>query len=165
MWSLGDAEFDYFRNVVYRESGIRLTELKKALVQARLTKRIRQLNMSGFEDYCEYVKQHYHEELEHLINCITTNKTDFFRENRHFEYMRTVIIPAWVNQRKKKIRIWSAGCSTGEEPYSIAITMLEHFPGALSADVKILATDIDTSVLEKGRGGVYSADAILDVPE
>ncbi len=162
--SLGDAEFEYFRNVVYRESGIRLTELKKALVQARLIKRIRQLKMSGFEEYCEYVQQHYHDELENLINCITTNKTDFFRENRHFEFMKEHLIPLWLEKKKRHIRIWSAGCSTGEEPYSIAITMREHFPNIDSADVKILATDIDTDVLEKGRKGVYSLETIADVP-
>ncbi len=162
--SLGDAEFEYFRNVVYRESGIRLTELKKALVQARLIKRIRQLKLSGFEEYCEYVQQHYHDELENLINCITTNKTDFFRENRHFEFMKEHLIPLWCEKKKRRIRIWSAGCSTGEEPYSIAITMREYFPNIDSADVKILATDIDTDVLEKGKKGVYSLEAIADVP-
>lgn len=164
MWTLGDTEFEYFRNVVYRESGIRLTDLKKALVQARLTKRIRQLKMSGFEEYCEYVKQHYHDELENLINCITTNKTDFFRENRHFEFMKDHLIPMWLEKKKRRIRIWSAGCSTGEEPYSIAITMREHFPNIDGADVRILATDIDTDVLNKAQRGIYSAETIADVP-
>ncbi len=164
MWSLGDEEFEYFRNIVYRESGIRLTELKKALVQARLTKRIRQLKMSGFEEYCDYVKKNYHDELENLINCITTNKTDFFRENRHFEFMKEHLIPLWIEHKKRRIRIWSAGCSTGEEPYSIAIIMREHYPNIDAADVKILATDIDTDVLSKAQRGIYPAEAVADVP-
>lgn len=163
MWSLGDTEFEYFRNVVYRESGIGHTELKKALVQARLTKRIRQLKMSGFEEYCEYVKQHYHNEFENLINCITTNKTDFFRENKHFEFMKEKLIPMWSERKKRRIRIWSAGCSTGEEPYSIAIIMREHYPAIDAADVKILASDIDTDVLTRGEKGIYSVDAVSDV--
>lgn len=164
MWILGDAEFEYFRNVIYRESGIRLTDLKRALVQVRLTKRIRQLKMNSFEEYCEYVKKHYHDELQNLINCITTNKTDFFRENRHFEFLKDYLIPIWLNQKKRRIRIWSAGCSTGEEPYSIAIIMREHYPAIDAADVKILATDIDTEVLSKAIEGIYSAEAIADVP-
>ncbi len=163
MWTLGDGDFEYFRNVVYRESGIRLTELKKALVQARLTKRIRQLKMGSFAEYSEFVRENYNDELVHLINCITTNKTDFFRENRHFEFMENTIFPEWMGKKKNSIRIWSAGCSTGEEPYTIAMVVLEHLPGAAAKDVKILATDIDTTVLEKGATGMYSADNVADI--
>ncbi|MCX7679724.1 MAG: protein-glutamate O-methyltransferase CheR [Spirochaetes bacterium] len=164
MWTLGDTEFEYFRNIVYRESGIRLTELKKALVQARLTKRLRQLKINSFTEYCDYVKHNYYNEIENLINCITTNKTDFFREARHFEFIKQYLIPQWCEKKKRRIRIWSAGCSTGEEPYSIAIILREHFQPIDVSDVKILATDIDTEVIEKGKRGIYSADAVADVP-
>jgi chemotaxis protein methyltransferase CheR len=119
--------------------------------------------MSGFSEYCAYVKKHYNEEIVHLINCITTNKTDFYRENKHFEFMVNTVFPEWMVRRKKKIRIWSAGCSTGEEPYTIALVLLEHFPEIASADVKILATDIDTTVLDKGRDGIYSAEIVSDI--
>lgn len=162
---LSDKQFRYFNEVVYRETGIKLTELKKALMQARLMKRTRELSMDGFDRYREYLAENYADEIVHFINCITTNKTDFFREPVHFDFMRKVALPAIEERGQKSIRIWSAGCSTGEEPYTVAITICEHFAGARMPEVKILATDIDTQVLRKGHEGVYRADSLegLDV--
>lgn len=162
IWEIGDKEFEFFREVIHRESGIKLTEGKKALLQSRLSKRIRELNLGSFRDYYEYIKNNYSKEIINLINCITTNKTDFFRENRHFDYIRSVVLPKCDTSGKKKIRIWSAGCSTGEEPYSIAITLLEHYKNNMP-DIKILASDIDTQVLHKGKTGIYRAETLSDV--
>jgi chemotaxis protein methyltransferase CheR len=119
--------------------------------------------MRDFAEYCEYVKEHYNDEIVNLINCITTNKTDFFRENRHFEYMASTVFQDWSARRKHSVRIWSAGCSTGEEPYTIAMVILDKYADAGKSDIKILATDIDTNVLEKGRSGIYSADNVSDI--
>jgi chemotaxis protein methyltransferase CheR len=162
MWEIGEEEFEFFRGVVHSESGIKLTDMKKALVQARLTKRIRELKLGGFRDYYEYMKSNYSSELTNLINCITTNKTDFFREHKHFDYMRNAVLPEFEMAGKKKLRIWSAGCSTGEEAYSIAITLLEHYKNSMP-DIRILASDIDTQVLDKAEAGVYRAETLSDV--
>lgn len=159
---LTDAEFEKFRDLIYEEAGIFLNESKKALVQARLTKRMRSLPVSTFADYYQYLKDHYDTELSHFINSITTNKTDFFRENKHFEFMNDQLLPEFEARGGKRLRIWSAGCSTGEEPYTIAITVHRFYQnlGKPLPDVKILATDIDTTVLEKGERGIYRAESL-----
>ena len=157
-------EIGFFREVIYRECGIKLTEMKKALMQARLMKRLRELNMKDYSEYRDYVIENYSSEIVNLINCITTNKTDFFRESNHFDFMHNVVLPEFEKLGKKSLRIWSAGCSTGEEPYTNAITLFEYFRDRRMPDIKILATDIDTQVIEKGRNGVYKAD-IIDVIE
>jgi chemotaxis protein methyltransferase CheR len=126
---LRDGEFNFIKEIVHKESGIRLTELKRALVQSRLMKRLRELKLWNYEEYCTYLEHNYDLEVINLINCITTNKTDFFREERHFEFMREVFLPEFERGGKKKLRIWSAGCSNGAEPYSIAITVREYFSG------------------------------------
>lgn len=157
---LGDREFDFFREAIYRESGIKLSDIKRALVQARLLKRLRELGFGDYREYSEYLSSNYDNEVVNLINCITTNKTEFFREPYHFEFLERVTLPQLEG---KRIRIWSAGCSSGEEPYTIAITLLEHFGGSVP-DCKILATDIDTRVLGAAISGIYSADAVSMIP-
>lgn len=163
---LHDNEFKLFRDVIYRESGINLSVMKKALMQARLMKRMRELHLHDYRKYYVYLNDHYEDEVIHLINCITTNKTDFFREPKHFEYLKGVILPEYKDQKKKTIRIWSAGCSTGEEPYSIAITIHEYYENSGLPDFKILATDIDTKVLEDAKSGIYKSDilGVFDMP-
>jgi chemotaxis protein methyltransferase CheR len=157
---LGDREFDFFRDAIYRESGIKLSDIKRSLVQARLLKRLRELGIGDYHEYSEYLNSNYDDEVVNLINCITTNKTEFFREPYHFEYLERATLPQLEG---KKIRIWSAGCSTGEEPYTIALTLLEYFSGRVP-DIKILATDIDTRVLGTAANGIYSADAVSIIP-
>lgn len=157
---LRDGEFNLIKEVVHRESGIRLTEMKKALVQSRLMKRLRELRMCGYGEYCRYLENHYDQEVVNLINCITTNKTDFFREGKHFEYLRGVVLPEFERAGKERVRIWSAGCSTGAEPYSIAMTVCEHYAGRSMPDMKILATDIDTQVLRRGEEGIYGMNEV-----
>lgn len=162
---IGDQEFFLLRDVVFKESGINLSERKKALMHSRLMKRLKALNINDYKMYYEYLTNNYQEEIINLINCITTNKTDFFREPKHFDFLKEVALPAFEKINKNRIRIWSAGCSTGEEPYSIAITIEEYFKNKRTPDVKILATDIDTDVLGKAMSGIYKEENLEEVDE
>ncbi|MDP1615161.1 MAG: protein-glutamate O-methyltransferase CheR, partial [Methylococcales bacterium] len=131
----------------------------------RLSKRLRKLGLSNFKEYCQYLNEHPDQEFTEFINAITTNLTAFFRENHHFDYLRDVVIPELLirNKSTQKIRVWSAGCSTGEEPYSIAITLLENVPA--NWDIKILATDLDTAVLRAAAEGIYAEERVNGIPE
>lgn len=162
-FQLSDSDFEKFKELIYREAGIHLTEMKKALVQARLTKRIRALGLVSFSDYHRYLLENSEEEMVNFINSITTNKTEFFRESKHFEFINDFVLPNLEEKKVNRIRIWSAGCSTGEEPYTLAITVLEYFRDRALPDVKILATDIDTTVLEKGQRGIYREDQLVNM--
>lgn len=164
-FSFEDQDFKRVKSMVYDFAGIDLNESKKNLVYNRLSKRIRFLSLSSFTQYLDYVEQQGEAEFVHLINAITTNLTFFFRENHHFEYLTNTIIPMLMkeNASTKKIRIWSAGCSTGEEPYSLAITLKEAVPAGW--DARVLATDLDTNVVETGRKGVYKIDRLKGVSE
>jgi chemotaxis protein methyltransferase CheR len=165
IFALGDEEFELFREIVYRESGINLTDKKKSLVQARLMRRLRELCLPDYEMYYAFLQDNYQDEIVHLINCITTNKTEFFRESNHFDYLRTVILPEFERVGKRRLRIWCAGCSTGEEPYSIAITVLEYFGDRRLPDVKMLANDIDTQVLRTAQEGIYPYEVVAVMGE
>lgn len=159
--TISEEEFEAFRHLIYRESGISLNAGKRALVSSRLTKRLRALGLHTFLDYYAYLLQSDSEghELQQMINCITTNKTDFFRESHHFDYLRSTIIPQQklkaANGGPRRLRIWSAGCSRGHEPYSLAITVLEALGASRGWDVRILASDIDTDVLDTAIQGIY----------
>jgi chemotaxis protein methyltransferase CheR len=157
-----DKDFNVVKKLVSEQTGIHLTDAKKDLVYGRLSKRIRRLGLSSFREYIEYVKQDHEQELINFINAITTNLTSFFRENHHFEYLGNTLLPRIVetNDDTRKIRIWSAGCSTGEEPYSIAMAILEKLSSP-NWDVKILATDLDTNVIQTGKNGVYPIEKIV----
>ncbi len=160
---LSDTEFSLLRDIIFKESGINLTERKKVMMHSRLMRRLRALKIDSYRMYYEYLSNNYQDEVVNLINCITTNKTDFFRESKHFDFLRKVAFPEFEKRNKNKIRIWSAGCSTGEEPYSIAITVAEHFRNRLMPDIKILATDIDTDVLNKAISGIYKEESLEEV--
>jgi chemotaxis protein methyltransferase CheR len=162
---LSDTDFYKFKELIFRESGIKLNEMKKALVQARLSKRARKLGLGSYSHYYRHLIDNYETEKTEFINAITTNKTEFFRENKHFEYLREVFLPSLEKQGLESLRIWSAGCSTGEEPYSIAITVNEYFRKSKMPDVKILATDIDTQVLETGERGIYKKELIENIDD
>lgn len=157
---LDEKQFNLFREIIYREAGIKLSDMKKALVQSRLLRRLRELHIFSYDDYYSFLQDNYSQEIINLINCITTNKTEFFREARHFDFMHQVVLPEYVRMKKKTLRIWSAGCSTGEEPYTIAITLLEFFKDMQMPDIKILATDIDTHVLELALDGRYKKEIL-----
>lgn len=160
-----DEDFKRVQSLVYDFAGIDLNESKQNLVYNRLSKRIRFLGLGDFHEYLDYVEQQGELEFVHLINAITTNLTFFFRENHHFEHLADEVIPFLLerNQASKKIRIWSAGCSTGEEPYSLAIVLKEKVPAGW--DARVLATDLDTNVVETGRQGVYKIDRLKGVAE
>jgi chemotaxis protein methyltransferase CheR len=162
---LSDSEFYKFKELIFRESGIKLNEMKKALVQARLSKRIRKLGLGDYSDYYTYLIDNYDREKTEFINAITTNKTEFFRENQHFVYLREVFLPYLEKRGLDSNRIWSAGCSTGEEPYSLAITVYEYYKNREMPDVKILATDIDTDVLERAERGVYKKELLENIDD
>lgn len=170
--SIEEPEFNYIRDLVYKNTGIVLAPHKKVMVQSRLNIRLRINGILSFKDYVDALKNNRtfaSTEILELINRITTNKTDFFRENHHFEFLRDKFFPAFEQKASatglKKLRIWCAAASTGEEPYSIAITAQEYFGTKPGWDIKILATDIDTNVLETAKKGLYKADRLIPVPE
>jgi chemotaxis protein methyltransferase CheR len=156
--------FREISQIVYKACGIRLIHGKEELVRSRLLKRLRALGLPNFDAYIRYVNDKKNDqELKIMIESLTTNKTSFFRENPHFEYMRANILPGLMN-RGTGIRIWSAGCSSGEEPYSIAILLNEEWPLVDQSEIRILATDISTAILEKARKGEYEKDLLMGVP-
>lgn len=161
-----DDQFERLRTFVLSHTGIALSEAKKDMVYGRLSKRIRKQFEGSFEAFCAAIEQGDGDEQEFLINAITTNLTAFFREQHHFDYLKQRLIPELKlkNAGSRKIRIWSAGCSTGEEPYSIAITLAED-QGLADWDIKILATDLDANVLAHGETGIYSAERIDGLSE
>lgn len=164
---LSDKDFRFICKLVYNQTGIVLGEHKRIMVYRRLMRRTRELQIGSFSDYCRLLENQQSGELPNFINAITTNLTSFFREVHHFDYLRSDFLPEHQNTygASRRLRIWSAGCSTGEEPYSLAITLSETFGDALANwDAKILATDLDTTVLETAKQGVYKSDRIEGLP-
>jgi chemotaxis protein methyltransferase CheR len=162
-------DFSAIARMLYDDAGIALTESKASLVYSRLAKRLRALGIESFQDYCRLVAGAGAEgvsERQNMLAALTTNVTRFFREPHHFEHLRTKVLPDLVNRARARgrVRIWSAGCSTGQEPYSIALTLLDLLPEAAGLDVRILATDIDPNVVATGRAAVYSNEAVQPVP-
>ena len=157
-----DADFDRIRTLVNQQTGIVLSDAKRDLVYGRLTKRLRQLQLDSFQAYCQVLQTGDPEELEQLVNAITTNLTMFFREAHHFDALATTLLPALMHSKTppRRLRIWSAGCSTGEEPYSIAMVCKAVLPDTAEWDVKILATDIDSHVLATAQQGIYSTERV-----
>jgi chemotaxis protein methyltransferase CheR len=156
-------EFERFRALIYDESGISLSEQKRTLVESRLTKRLQHLGIQTFSEYYSVITEDAtREEFMQMLDLISTNKTDFFREPQHFEFLRTTILPGLAAARQ--IRIWSSACSSGEEPYTIAMTLCESIQDAAQWDCKILASDLSTRVLAKAASGVYDQDRFRDVP-
>lgn len=167
---LSNKEFEMFRDLIYDTCGINLTLSKKELVKSRLTKRLTKTGINTFNDYYNFVTKtdKSGKELIHLIDNISTNKTDFFREKKHFDYLNTSLLPALISSKeksgKKKIRIWCAASSSGEEPYTLAMTVFNHIKPNNGWDVKILATDISTRILQKAIDGIYKAELLNDIP-
>ena len=160
-------EFEIIARTLHDETGIRLAAGKESLVYSRLAKRIRALGLESFQDYCTLVGTAAGaDERAQMIAALTTNVTRFFREDHHFRHLKERLLPLLLSgvRTGKRIRIWSAGCSSGQEPYSIALTILSLLPDARSHDIRILATDINPYVLEVARKGQYSAEDIADVP-
>jgi len=162
-----DDDFDAVRKLLYEQTGIVLNDGKLDMVRARLAKRLRVLGLTTMREYLRHLEGEGPDgtERQEFVNCLTTNKTDFFREPHHFDYLRETLIPKLKAAGKKQIRIWSAGCSTGEEPYTLAMTLREECPSAQGWDVKLVASDIDTAVLAAAGKGVYDADRVGDIPQ
>ena len=167
-FEFSDQDFQRIRRIINQVAGISLADGKRELVYSRLSRRLRQRGLQRFQDYCDYVETGDDEdELREFINALTTNLTSFFREPHHFEFLANELLPALMRSRglsNRRIRIWSAGCSTGEEPYSIAIVLREVLPN-VGWDVKILATDLDSNVLATAERGIYEWSRVKDLSE
>lgn len=161
-----DIDFQRIKKVAYQITGITLSDHKKNMIYSRLARRLRQLKFAIFSEYCDLIEQKCSSELTEFTNAITTNLTSFFRENHHFEFLEKELIPELIkkNASSKRIRIWSAGCSTGEEPYSIAMAC-STFKQLSVWDVKILATDLDSNVVKKAKSGIYASEKADGIPE
>jgi Methylase of chemotaxis methyl-accepting proteins len=160
-------DFRRIAAILHESAGIALSESKATLVYSRLAKRLRSLGLESFRDYCALIADaEGADERQRMIAALTTNVTRFFREPHHFEHLKAKVLPPLLRAARDgaPVRIWSAGCSSGEEPYSIALTILSLAPEAPEWDVRILATDIDTNVLAKARAGTYGASNMLQIP-
>lgn len=161
-----DKDFENLRKLVNFYTGITLSNAKRELIYSRLASRLRKNNLKKFSDYCKLLEEDTQgEEIIHFRNAITTNLTSFFREPHHFDFLKKTVFPELKESRakSKRIRIWSAGCSTGEEPYSIAMTLKESNQFSNEYDVKVLATDIDSVVLEKASSGSYDIEKVKSI--
>ena len=160
-------DFQKIAQILHSYAGIALGEGKAALVYSRLAKRLRILGMQSFREYCTLVSDSRQvDERLAMMAALTTNVTRFFREPHHFDHLRDKIMPALAQRARRggRVRLWSAACSNGQEPYSMAITVLSALPEAPGLDVKILATDIDPNMVAEGRAGIYREEAIEPVP-
>ena len=160
-------DFKKIAQILHSHAGIALAEGKAALVYSRLAKRLRSLGLRSFREYCALVEDKQGvDERQAMMAALTTNVTRYFREPHHFDHLRDVVMPKLVDRARRggRVRLWSAACSNGQEPYSMAITVLQALPEAANLDVKILATDIDPNMVAEGRAGIYREDAITPVP-
>ena len=151
-------DFDEVRKMIYDHAGIALSEGKEDMVYSRLARRLRATGLKSFRDYLDYLRAGHDEEWEAFVNSLTTNLTDFFRENHHFVLLKEFL----AKRRDRPITIWSSASSTGEEPYSTAMTVVQAM-GGFDASVKVLASDLDTNVLKKCQDGVYTLDRLKKV--
>jgi len=166
---LTDREFSLFQELIQREAGIHLTPPKRALLVGRLSRRLRALGLKSFSAYYQLVTERGSAELTVLLDCICTNETHFFREPRQFEFLEQRVFPEWLSQlasgtRPRRIRVWSAACSTGEEPYSLAMMLWDQFPPTSGWEIEILATDLSTRVLKQAQDGVWPVEKSKEIP-
>jgi chemotaxis protein methyltransferase CheR len=160
-----DKDFNYIRDLVADRTGIVLSDIKRDMVYSRVVRRIRKLqNIDNFTEYCSLLKNGDEHEMVEFTNAITTNLTSFFREPHHFEYLTKTLLPELkAKKRDRKIRVWSAGCSSGEEPYSIAMTLRDFFPHNSGWDIRILATDLDSHMVDNASKGVYKEERVTGI--
>lgn len=162
---MSDTNFKIIQDLAYQKIGIKLSPYKKNMIYSRLSRRLRSLNLKNFDDYCDIICHPEQNEIVEFINAVTTNLTSFFREPYHFDYIKNIFIPSVIKDKNenKRLRIWSAGCSTGEEAYSLAMIFCD-LPTFKKWDIKILATDVDSNVVDIAKKGVYSADKLYKIP-
>lgn len=164
-FALRDGDFRKITRLVFETAGIVISDRKRAFIQSRLGRRLRVLGLPDFAAYCRVLETPEGDtERRNLINAITTNHTSFFREAHHFDYLAKTVMPELTRRDQQRVRIWSAGCSTGEEPYSIAMTLKSESGWLAGRDCRVLATDLDTNVVEHAARGVYEAQRIESVP-
>ncbi len=165
---LSESDFQVFSRFIYSEYGIKMPPIKRIMLQGRLLKRIRELNMSSYSEYKEYFfsKEGQDKELLQFLNVVTTNKTDFFREPVHFNFLNDTVLPAFRSQNTsgQPFKVWSAGCSSGEEPYTISVVLNEFERLNPNFRFDILGSDISTQMLEKAAKGIYQANKLVTVP-
>jgi chemotaxis protein methyltransferase CheR len=164
---ISDQDFARYQALVNREAGIWLSTVKKALLVGRLARRLRELGITSYGEYFERVTADPAERTK-MVDAICTNETHFFREPRHWEYLADSVYPAWQEQasagkRERKVRVWSAACSSGEEPYSLAMSLLTAFPSGWSLEV--LATDLSTKILDRARAATWPLAKASEIPE
>jgi chemotaxis protein methyltransferase CheR len=162
---VSDRDFARFQALINREAGIWLAPVKKALLVGRLARRLRELGLASYGEYYERVACDADERVR-MLDAICTNETQFFREPRHFELLAERVFPAWLaeaeaGRRARRARVWSAACSSGEEPYSLAMALLSALPGW---DLEVLATDLSTKILARAQAGVWSLERARQIP-
>jgi len=168
---ISDKDFVRLSEFIHDSCGIKITPPKRVMLESRLAKRLKDLGMNSFREYCEYLfsAKGMQDELVNMINMITTNKTDFFREPAHFNYLAEKAVPELIDLyeagTRRMLKIWSAGCSTGEEPYTLAMVLNELTESYRGFRYMILATDISTRVLETAQQAIYEEEKIMPVPE
>jgi chemotaxis protein methyltransferase CheR len=166
---LTEREFALFQRLIFEETGIALPESKQALLVGRLGGRVRDLGLSSFTDYYRLVVRDKETERVRMLDRMLTNETRFFREPKQFDFLERQVLPAWAEsaeegRRPRRVRVWSAACSTGEEPYSVAMSLLARFPPSSGWEIEVLATDLSTRVLARAREAVWSAVKASEIP-
>jgi chemotaxis protein methyltransferase CheR len=159
--ALSSRDFFRLQKFIYSQCGINITDAKRTMLEARLQKRMKRLNIASFSRYCDYLfsQEGLKDELTHMIDQVTTNKTDFFRESGHFDYLVRKVLPE-ITRNTRSVALWSAGCSSGEEPYTLAMVLKE-----CDYDFTILATDISSRVLEKAKVAIYGDEQVGPIPD
>lgn len=167
-YKLSDEDFGRLSSFIYEELGIKMPYPKKIMLQGRLQKRITDLKLNSFKEYLDFVfsKEGLEDEIIKMIDLITTNKTDFFREATHFDFLTSTVLPELCAEKppRRTIKLWSAGCSSGEEPYTIAIVLKEFLENRSDIDFEIFATDISLRILQKAAMAIYPEDRISMIP-
>lgn len=161
-----DEDFDKLSKFVYQQSGIKMPPIKRIMLQSRLQKRLRELKIESFKEYADFVfsPEGQKNEIIHMLDVVSTNKTDFFREPVHFDFMNETVLPEFIASSNKLFKIWSAGCSSGEEPYTIAITLNEFKRNHPKFSYSILGTDISTQILQQAAMAIYKEERIVNIP-
>lgn len=163
---LSSRNFRRLAEFIYNYSGIKMPDAKKVMLEGRLRRRLRVTGFVDFDSYCDYLFEGDGLEAEalHLIDVVTTNKTDFFREPSHFDFLQANALPELMKRGLRRLRVWSAACSIGAEPYTLAMVIDDFLRDQKGQDYRILATDLSTEVLQKAQRGIYPADAVEPVP-
>ncbi len=164
---MSHTEFAKLSNYIYTELGIKMPEAKKIMLESRLQRRLKEMSINTFSEYIEFVfsAKGMNSEIFHMIDVVTTNKTDFFREPQHFDFLRNVVLPEFSQTHTgKPLSLWSAGCSSGEEPYTLSMVLSDAIQDKLLVDFNIFATDISIRILERAAMAIYPENRVADIP-